>query len=46
MIVSSCVDRYCFVFMDGLNLDQLRNAVQVGWIDMVLLVFIDMQGWL
>src|ERR1700755_3229590 len=30
--------------MDGLNLDQLRNAAQAGRIDTVLLAFTDMQG--
>src|SRR4051795_484048 len=30
--------------MDGLNLDQLRNAAQTGRIDTVLLAFTDMQG--
>jgi glutamine synthetase len=30
--------------MDGLNVDQLRNAAQAGRIDTVLLAFTDMQG--
>jgi glutamine synthetase len=30
--------------MDGLNLEQLRNAAQAGRIDTVLLAFTDMQG--
>src|ERR1700741_772084 len=30
--------------MEGLNLDQLRNAAQAGRIDTVLLAFTDMQG--
>jgi glutamine synthetase len=30
--------------MDGMNLDQLRNAAQAGRIDTVLLAFADMQG--
>src|SRR6266516_4313418 len=30
--------------MDGLNLDQLRNAAQAGRIDTVLLALTDMQG--